>query len=542
MLKRFVLPSLAIVGLGGCAVREVGTNYVRTPFTTPEASAQDEPKTIFLTIDGTSNTLTARTNAGRLYSMVDTFSHDRNASPVVTYYAEGVGAGDFKLFALSMGVGMGTDIKRAYSFLTRSWKPGDRLFLNGFSRGAYAVRALNGLVYSAGIPDLSAHSAKKRREIVDDIFDAYKVSPPSGAELRDHALFRKQRIDSVFKRHGLAPPPERSSGLKAESHITVEAMTLWDTVAALGTPDGSENPLEGPDHYLLTACNVSHVFHALSLDDNRVYSFTPIFAGGPERLEPCGHVEGALNVKPDIDEVWFSGAHADVGGTYQYDRVLDGALPTASLNWMLENLASIDSGLMPGQFRVFEDRFSVVHDPESDGMSNRILYRQSRKPSVYAAHAYGATKPLRIHASALDRLEWLFALDDYAGRCSPSGRGSGVALLCAQELASHSLVPELIKRGCMVANDWGYALVEGRYVMRQDLDDEDVSKEICVIVEGRSSERTPETPQCKPDQGERHFTGYVYPGKLEEIDLTRGFERKEIRIPFPRCVPGPMID
>lgn len=119
-------------GLSGCATTNVGALY-------PAAGERSTPvKDILVTIDGTGNSQISRTNAARLFELVDANSAKRTA-PLATYYAEGVGSRG-EILGLATGKGIGTDVRQAYDFLTRTYHPKDRITLSGFSRGAYPPR------------------------------------------------------------------------------------------------------------------------------------------------------------------------------------------------------------------------------------------------------------------------------------------------------------------------------------------------------------------------------------------------------------------
>jgi uncharacterized protein (DUF2235 family) len=366
---RLLILGLFAVALAGCATREVGT--VR-PAAIGAADARQPAagctagKVVWVTIDGTSNTPVSRTAAARLHEMVETYSYSpQKGHPLAIWYAEGVGSADPDIGGKALGIGVDDDIRKAYAFLAQVWKPGDCLFFNGFSRGAYSVRALGGLLYMAGIPDLGGMEVKARNAIVRQLFDAYKTSGTNS--------LRAERIASVYTSHGLQrlTGPKRAAGYReGTTSVVIEAMTIWDSVQALGLPDRSESPIEGPGYFLMTACNVRAIFQPLSLDDNRAYSFTPILAGGKKATEACrGGGEGQQDASRVIRETWFSGAHADVGGTYETkDALLDGELASVSLNWMIEELSGSDCGgcgdmlALPEHLKLPEDRLTAVHD------------------------------------------------------------------------------------------------------------------------------------------------------------------------------------
>lgn len=527
-LSGFCLLALA---LAGCATREVGTvrptASAAIPFSARTSADECAPgKVVWITIDGTSNTPVSRTAAARLHEMVEAFSY-APGHQLAIWYAEGVGSADHDIAGKALGAGINDDIKKAYAFLTQVWRPCDPLFLNGFSRGAFSVRALGGLLYMAGIPDLSAMSERERGAVVDDLFDAYKtrVAYPG---LEGLARRRADRIAAVYARHGLdrVADPLRAAGFGGSgTKVEIQAMTIWDTVQALGLPDGSEDPTEGPAHFLMTACNVRSTFHPLALDDNRVYSFTPILAGGARATELCPKDGDRQNVSEAIEEVWFSGAHADVGGTYGAGAMLDGELASVSLNWMLDRLRSRECPecqktlAFPEQLRVPENRLTAIHDGKATSFAYRKLYRQSRKPRVYWYHVYGRERRTAVHASVFDRLEWLFALDETTPGCD-GAPAPGKPVICAEEIASHGLVPELLKENCLEPTDWGYRLPE---------------KQGCVKVIGTRSVGQPAgLPTCLPRPEGAFVFGMNYIGDLKDTNR-RVVKRDEYEVPLPRC-------
>lgn len=286
-MGRLLIALLALL-LGACSTT-VGTLYQ------PAGVAPQTPRDIFIALDGTGNNQLSRTNVSRLYELVD---NSHVGKPRATYYGEGVGTGG-RIIGAATGWGIGQDVRQAYAFLIDHWREGDRIFLAGFSRGAYTARILGGLIAIAGVPDLSRWPAKKRPAIIARIYDAYKTK-----RRRDDRLDKQnqRRLDAITKILGERP---RSAG----GEVMIEAMALWDTVEALGLPDRTANPFEDLDHYFLTTCNVKAAFHALSLDDNRAYSFTPILINTPRMRAAC------VEWRPQVEEVWFAGAHADVGGS-----------------------------------------------------------------------------------------------------------------------------------------------------------------------------------------------------------------------------------
>lgn len=536
---RLFLSLVVALALAGCATREIGT--VRPApvaisqagnFPTDAAACATERNNVWVTIDGTANTPVGRTAATRLHEMVEAYSYTQSNHSTAIWYAEGVGSADHDIVGKAFGVGVNEDIKKAYAFLTRVWRPCDRLFFNGFSRGAYTVRALGGLLYMAGIPDLSREPEEKRTQIVDALFDAYKTRKAYPGE-DGLARRRAERIDAVYRRFGLdRENRSRAGGFRErDTLVAIEAMTIWDSVQAIGLPDGSEDPTEGPAYFLITACNAKAIFQPLALDDNRAYSFTPVLAGGDQATYACTRDGGRQNVSRTIEEVWFSGAHADVSGTYELSTMLDGELSSVSLNWVLDSLrgpACPGCGAalaLPEGLRIPEDRLSAIHDAKRTSPAYRTLYRQSRKPLVYWHHVYGSSMPVAVHASVFDRLERLFALDGATPGCN-GGAATGKPVLCARQIASHGLIPELLKGNCLETTGWGYRLT---------------ANQACVAVIGtRSAERPTDLPACEGMNGDAVLRGMIYAGRIENANR-RVVATDYYDIPYPRCLNGPAM-
>ncbi|HYD37667.1 MAG TPA: DUF2235 domain-containing protein [Allosphingosinicella sp.] len=404
----------------------------------PAGTRPSDPRDIFIALDGTGSNQLSRTNVSRLYELVDNAGANR---PRATYYGEGVGTGA-RFVGAATGWGIGQDVREAYLFLIDNWRSEDRLFLSGFSRGAYTARILGGLIAVAGIPDLSKYPPKERPRIVERIYDAYKTKRRPNESLEGQNRRRLQAITRILG--------ERPRG--AGGGIVIEALALWDTVEALGLPDRTIDPLEDLDQYFLTVCNVKAAFHALALDDNRAYSFTPIFINTPAMRKACP------NWHPQIEEVWFAGAHADVGGSYTPGGRTDGFLPGVSLNWMLDKLRHYR--LFDASARAFEDPEGPIHDAKAYSAAYKPLYRYRREPLRYASKVpeVNGGKPF-VHESAIRRLARAKMLDRRFDRCTD--RTLKPRLLCSEDLEANGFVAELKESGCLIENEDGFVLREG---------------------------------------------------------------------------------
>jgi hypothetical protein len=351
MMKRFLRwlgTALLALGMGACAVATV-------EHTPADLSAQargeftpESPRRLMVFLDGTANAESSYTNVARLRNMVSL----QGRSDIFTVYIEGVGA-DGNVLGMAMGAGFGRDVRQAYAYLLEHYRGdhGDSIDLFGFSRGAYAARALAGFLEVAGLPRAQAPAAPDlRRAWVEQLYAAYKG--------QGSVAQRRARVALVMD--GVLPTPVR-----------VRFAGLWDTVEALGVPDYQQDVQRPNPRYIDQMCNADTVAHALSIDDDRARIFTPILFTTAQIQAQCGQ----HFAHPSLEQVWFSGAHADVGGGYR-----DGFLSGVSLQWMLDQMRPY--GVLPAHTQVLADAWGPSHQPDH-GLWGLIYHRQSRDLARY---------------------------------------------------------------------------------------------------------------------------------------------------------------
>lgn len=358
---------LAISLLSGCAA---------TPKQMSALDSKDKKIAIFF--DGTANDETSDTNVKKLHSIISL----QDRKDLSTFYIEGVGANN-KVVGMATGWGIGDRVKKAYSFLAKEYHPGDEVYIIGFSRGAYSARILASLLYYAGLPNIKNDTFDNS---INQIYDAFKGENEG----------RRSRINEVLS----------DNGVQATSPAQVKALVLWDTVEALGWPDYEENVNLPNYRYGDQLCNVEKAFHAVSIDDDRARIFTPILLTRPHLLEDCEELKSSLKTDEQkmshldniVEEVWFAGAHADVGGGY-----LDSELNGVSLNWMIRQLAY--TGLLPNNARVREAPNGVSHDPEH-GFPWSMLYKKQHRNlwNYLITTPDKSIRRLKVHDSVFSRL------------------------------------------------------------------------------------------------------------------------------------------
>ena len=266
------------------------TDPNQTNMTEPEHS----PRNLVFLCDGTLTRLDPgfESNLGQLMRLL---GHLRDSPEQMTHYDRGIqGKGWRRWVNAASGQGINISICNGYGFLARNYRPGDRIYLFGYSRGAYAVRSLAGMIGTIGL--LRPEYSTERH--VNLAFRFYEVGSQSTA--RQH-----------FSTH------------RCHVNVPIEMLGVWDTVKSLGLPYPLLNRLapmatEFHDHEL--GAHIAHGYHALAIDEDRT-SFEPIL------WEQSPDWQGRL------EQTWFPGAHSDVGG--QVDHARNRPLSNISLNWML---------------------------------------------------------------------------------------------------------------------------------------------------------------------------------------------------------------
>lgn len=269
----------------------------------------------------------------------------------IAKYLHGVGDSRniaIKLLGGAFGSGLIARIVRGYTFISRNYQPGDSIILIGFSRGAYTVRALGGMIADVGLLNGA------RFDLTDKAL-AYRLGIMAWRKHREARV--KARPDggglvAVFNAVAEFLPHFAFGELQPGETVdvdTIKAIGVWDTVGALGIPIYLDDENKDIDVFRFadTALNkkVQFGIHAISLDEQRT-DFTATF----------------WDARDGITQVLFAGAHADVGGGYP---VAESGLSDIACEWMLGRLADPAIGLQlkPQPWAFKPDFFGVSHEP-----------------------------------------------------------------------------------------------------------------------------------------------------------------------------------
>ncbi|RMZ81386.1 hypothetical protein DV738_g2207, partial [Chaetothyriales sp. CBS 135597] len=239
----------------------------------------------------------------------------------VINYVPGVGTSGGPLSRFlggAVGSGLKENISEAYNYLATNWNPGDEVFLFGFSRGAFTARCVGGMMGDFGL--LTKDGLPYFNEIFEDYTNRHNDNYVSN--FPDVPFPNKGRFDARYVEE------LQARGL-TRLRIPIKAIGVWDTVGSLGIPKipllrslGLQSSDTHQYQFYDTRLNpfIENAFQALALDERR----------GP--FSPAVWEKGN-NDRVNLKQVWFPGAHSNVGGGYA-----DQELANISLAWMMSRL------------------------------------------------------------------------------------------------------------------------------------------------------------------------------------------------------------
>ena len=266
-------------------------------------------KRLAVFLDGTWNEGNDNTNVWRSHALCD--ASDGDGVEQLTYYDIGVNG----FVGGTFGRGLVDNVLQAYEWLIGNYAPGDELYLFGFSRGAYTARSLAGLIGKYGLLLPGSPISTKQ------ILARYKRA-------EDATIYKLLDPDGEAERHstGIGISTEERLLQKYSQRVPIQMVGVWDTVGSLGIPAfGIKGVSRKTLNWLRTGMRqcIRHGFHALAIDEHRK-SFIPTL---------WTYREG-IKAKPrplsSVEQRWFSGAHANVGGGYSQDF-----LAQPPLQWLI---------------------------------------------------------------------------------------------------------------------------------------------------------------------------------------------------------------
>jgi uncharacterized protein (DUF2235 family) len=234
--------------------------------------------------------------------------------PQLIFYDEGIGTENpfAKILGGAFGKGIDQNIQDGYRFLCLNYEPGDEIYLFGFSRGAYTVRSLAGMIFNSGL--LPREKIRKAPEAYENYRSRKGEDKPDAYKMEK---FRQEN--------------------KAEQ-VPITLLACWDTVGSLGIPDLSASlsldrkiNQQYAFHDTSLSPIIKNALHAVAIDEQReVFYVTPMQKS--RRSEYKGQP-----VDQFLRQVWFPGVHGSVGGGSQEQvGFSDGAL-----QWMIDSIEQL---------------------------------------------------------------------------------------------------------------------------------------------------------------------------------------------------------
>jgi uncharacterized protein (DUF2235 family) len=244
------------------------------------------------------------------------------------------------------GYGISANIKNAYSFIASNYESGDKVFLFGFSRGAYTARSIAGFIRNMGI--LTRNNLHR----VTKAYQFYKdASSKWHPESKDSKEFREQYT---------------------HQNETITFLGVWDTVGALGAPFGTPigwiitKIFQTEFHDVKLSSIIDSAYHAVAIDERR-WPFRPCLW----ELNEKHRQKNAESLRDEgslfYEEKWFPGVHSNIGGGYENSGLSD-----CSLKWMAQRANKHGLNLDLDFTRISEPRYNP-DVTQYRQLSNRLL-------------------------------------------------------------------------------------------------------------------------------------------------------------------------
>ncbi len=278
-------------------------------------------KRLIVCCDGTWQNLECPypTNVVKIAQAIEPIAKDGISQ--VVFYDEGIGTGgstevEKKLDRISggaLGKGIDKNIQDSYRFLCLNYSPGDEIYLFGFSRGAYTVRSLAGLMYNSGL--LSRSNVRHIPEAYRLYRDRLKPDHPDIAEFRQQYSFKTDKYGD---------------------RVPITLLACWDTVGSLGIPDLTS--FLNLDHKINEKYQfhdpklspiIQNALHAVAIDEQRSTFYASL-------MEKSNRAEDQRLIQK-----WFPGDHGCVGGGSKEQS----GLSDAALKWMIDSIDELGLGL-----------------------------------------------------------------------------------------------------------------------------------------------------------------------------------------------------
>lgn len=344
----FMKPTIIIISaclFAGCTYPEM--QMTPNLETKRDLSEEDRKmkRTIQVFFDGTANQWSTRTNVRRRFEVAA--AAEDPAAPCL--YVDGVG--NDSLSGKILGRGMKSRVLAGYKFIARQWRDqGDEIRVFGFSRGAFQARVMVGLMAHCGVPDSGNLDEREFDKVLDDIWDHCRRYHLDAKDGSSPDVWSKNLADNQRDVQKFICSKYNGANIRFR-HPRVRFVGLWDTVPGLQFTKIKDDTTmaakdSGQRYKVRPYPNVDIMAHALALDERRK-QFRPLLLG--QALDTS---------RTTVYEVWFPGAHSDIGGGYDDSNDMAGT----TFNWMDSIMKK--HNVTTRTTAVYADANGIQHHPE----------------------------------------------------------------------------------------------------------------------------------------------------------------------------------
>jgi uncharacterized protein (DUF2235 family) len=298
----------------------------------------------------------------------------------LVFYDQGVGTNWYdRVGGGVLGRGLSQNVRQAYRFIQKHYRPGDEIYCFGFSRGAFTARSLCGFMQAVG--------RLGSNEEIDEAYFFYRINEPD----EDPHIF------------------ERLFAPDSQGPIAVKFLGVFDTVGSLGVPleisddlsmvesgslferarrsfsgwfdrigDRLRRPIKGFHDTRLGSIS-EHAYHAIAIDETRAMFVPTLWTAAPGRAKSVTADGTRVEVEQTVEQVWFAGVHSDVGGGYQDEP----RLADIPLLWMVEKASAVGLRFKESAVAHLRERTNALA-PQHDSMNRfwRKIHERSKKQPV----------------------------------------------------------------------------------------------------------------------------------------------------------------
>lgn len=384
-------------------------------------------KAIILCSDGTGNRggFGNDSNVYKLYCAIDI--HDTK-NEQITHYDNGVGSNKNKILRAiggAFGFGFKRNVCDLYEFLAKQYVPGDQIYFFGFSRGAATVRAVTGFIEACGLIDFAnypdvGNDPEATDDLINEVYDKYACRKTDPAKAAD------------FKKDKAIHHPEYAP----DGNLKIKFLGVWDTVSALGfSTDGlyiTQKLIPILDD--LTDKVFPHKFYNYRLNDNIEYAYQALSIDDQRKtFKPRLWRQGRGNT---VEQVWFAGVHANVGGGYPRNGVSN-----VAMEWMMTKAEAAGLVFQTDVFQQVKAQANELGRVYDSRSGLRAYYRYQPR-NITDLCSEMDIKTVNIHETVFNRMD--HAISGYA----PGNIPEDIEIVCTKKptAAKKKLLTDRVKR------------------------------------------------------------------------------------------------